>query len=72
MQRVERYVHHDQVVAVMSANKAKHRQHCLCFNGCKHFKPGQESNCPIAQAVYKNCKTFGIVTPVWECPQFAV
>lgn len=65
------YEHHGTVVSVNPELKGKHRDHCLCFQGCARFKPGTSENCEIAQAVYKNCVDFGIVTPVWECPQFA-
>jgi hypothetical protein len=27
-------------------------------------------NCEIAQVVYENCVRFGIISPVWECPEF--
>lgn len=37
---------------------------------CRKFKPGAEDNCPIAQAVYKNCVEFDIVTPMRECAKF--
>jgi hypothetical protein len=64
------YEHHGQTVTVRSDLQGKHRHHCLCFDGCKHFAPGTEQNCEIAAAVYRNCVQFNIVTPVWECPRF--
>jgi hypothetical protein len=66
----EQYEHHGHVVSVQSNLKGKHRDHCLCFQGCLHFSPGAENNCEIAAAVYQNCVRFNIVTPVWECPRF--
>ena len=27
----------------------KHREHCLCWFGCKHFKPNTPENCEVAQ-----------------------
>jgi len=64
------YEHHGNRVAVQEELKGTHREHCLCY-GCDNFKPGTEENCDIAEAVYENCVDFGIVTPVWECPDFA-
>ncbi len=64
------YEHHGATVSVQEENKGKHREHCLCFQGCSRFKPGTPDNCQIAQAVYHNCVEFNIVTPVWECPQY--
>lgn len=63
------YDHHGASVKVRPDLKGKHRQYCLCYM-CKKFKPGAEDNCPIAQAVYKNCVEFDIVTPMWECAKF--
>lgn len=72
MRPVERYVHHPQYgpVTVLSEVKGKHRDHCLCYNGCVHFKPGQPNNCHIAEAVFANCVKYGLVTPVYECPVY--
>jgi len=70
MKPVERYVHHGTEVVVFSELKGQHRDHCLCFNGCRRFKPGQPDNCPIAQATFENCVKFDLVTPVYECPVY--
>lgn len=67
---IEVYEHHGSSVAVQPHLKGKHREHCLCFQGCAEFKPGQADNCEIAKEVYANCQAFDIVTPVWECPRF--
>lgn len=64
------YEHHGEDVVVDEDLKGKHREHCLCFRGCKNFKPGEDDNCEIAEAVFNNCLAFNIVTPVWECPDF--
>lgn len=69
--RVDKYEHHSVEVTVLSEIKGQHRQHCLCYNGCKFFKPGTSENCEIAKATFKNCVTFNIVTPVYECPKYA-
>lgn len=69
---VIRYEHHGQEVAVREDLQGKHREHCLCWQGCSKFKPGlPEQNCPIANAVYAIDILTGIVTPVWECPLFS-
>ena len=66
----ERYTHHGREVSVVAAVKGQHRDHCLCF-ACSKFKPGTPENCPIAQATYENCVKHNLVTPVYECPEFA-
>lgn len=65
----ERYEHHGNEVWVDSALKGLHRAYCLCFQ-CAKFKPNTDENCPIAQSTYENCVEHGLVTPVWECPEF--
>jgi hypothetical protein len=67
---VERYEHHGGEVWVRADLKGRHREHCLCYRGCPKFKPGEAENCEIADAVYQNCVTFNVVTPVWECPVY--
>jgi hypothetical protein len=47
----------------------KHRAVCLCYH-CLRFKPGEEDNCPIAQALYGLCVTHDLVTPVVRCQHF--
>jgi hypothetical protein len=66
---IESYEHHQGVVSVRSDLKRKHHDDCLCYH-CERFKRGTQDNCMIAQAVYRNCGKFNIVTPVWECPIF--
>jgi hypothetical protein len=68
---IERYVHHGRDVAVESDLKGKHRAHCLCYV-CDKFNPGGPDHCPIAQRIYDTCVALGVVTPVWECPEFAI
>lgn len=65
----EKYKHHGTEVYVKTDLRGRHREHCLCHK-CDEFKPGTLFNCPIAQAIYKNCVAFNIVTPMWECPKF--
>jgi hypothetical protein len=65
------YEHHGCTVFVQEHLKGSHREHCLCYS-CAWFKPegDRKNQCPIADAVYKNCVEHNIVTPVWECPKF--
>jgi len=66
----EKYEHHGEEVTVRSDFKGKHRKHCLCFD-CDVFKGDDPvMKCSIAEAVFKNCVKFNIVTPVWECRYF--
>lgn len=67
---IEKYNHHGMEVSVQSNLKGLHRDHCLCFQGCKNFKPNTPENCPIAQENYEFCVKYNMVTPVWECPEF--
>ena len=63
------YVHHGGNVWVREDMKGKHRAHCLCYS-CEQFKPDTEANCLVAERVYKACKEFWLLTPVWECAWF--
>jgi hypothetical protein len=65
------YEHHGVNVSVREDLKGKHREHCLCYR-CRKFNPGKpETNCPIANLLYAVCLAQNVVTPVWECSQFA-
>jgi hypothetical protein len=66
-----KYKHHGTEVSVQEHLKGKHREHCLCFQNCVHFKPeNREENCEIANANFKTCVDFNVVLPVWECPKY--
>lgn len=54
---------------VIEGNMGKHKQNCLCFQGCKFFQPDGD-NCHIAAQLYAFDVDHDIVTPVWECPKF--
>ena len=67
----EKYAHHEMMVWVRKDLKGNHRSHCLCY-GCKRFLPGvPEDNCEIANLIYAANLATGVVTPVWECPDFS-
>lgn len=70
--KIEVYEHHDQMVYVQSHLKGKHKEHCLCYQQCKRFKPGEIDNCFLAQEIFELCKKANVVLPVWECPLFSV
>jgi len=57
-------------LAVQEQLVGKHRDHCLCWQKCKYFKPNEEDNCPIAQDLFEFDKKFGVTTPVWECETY--
>jgi hypothetical protein len=67
----EKYEHHGGEVWVRSDLKGKHREHCLCLQGCKKFKMGDAvNNCKKAQLLFAFCCLNNMTTPVWECPDF--
>ena len=69
----EKYKHHDGEVWVRSDLKGKHRENCLCMQGCKKFKPNDfENHCKKASLLYAYCRLNNMTTPVWECPDFEV
>lgn len=70
MEKVIRYRHHGVLMNVLEANQGKHRDNCLCWQGCKYFKPDTPLNCPIAQELYELDVKNELVTPVWECKLF--
>jgi len=66
----ERYEHHGVTVWVYSDLRGKHRRHCLCFD-CQSFYPDvPDMNCKIAEALFRFDRLNGLVTPVYECPEF--
>ena len=70
MPEIEQYEHHGNKVWVRSDLKGKHREHCLCFS-CQKFSPNNDlTNCLKARRIFKTCVDFGLVTPVWECPDY--
>ena len=65
-----KYEHHGAEVSVIEENKGRHRENCLCWQGCEYFKPGDELNCHIAQALFSLCVAYNLATPVWECAKY--
>lgn len=70
MGKIVWYEHHGWSVAVDEEFQGLHRDHCLCYRCGKFCLEDRESNCPIANALYRFLVLTGLVTPVWECPQF--
>jgi len=68
--KIIEYNHHGTDVKVQEHLKGKHREHCLCFQGCKKFKPGTDDNCKRAQHLFTFCVLLNMTTPVWECPDY--
>lgn len=67
---IEKYIHHGIEVSVDSKLKGKHKSYCLCHN-CKNldiYNP--ENNCTKANKLYELCKEEGILTVIFECPDF--
>jgi len=70
-EEIVKYQHHGVEVSVKRRLKSKHKEYCLCYKGCKFFKPeDRRINCLIANTLFEICVTFHIATPVWECPSF--
>lgn len=67
---LEEYEHHGRKVTVRSVLRGQHRDHCLCYDCGKFNEADRAANCPIANAVHDNCVKYGIVSPVWECPEY--
>ena len=69
MSDFEQYEHHGKMVWVRTDLRGRHRDHCLCYQ-CGRFIPDGKGNCPRAGILFNFCKTWDMVTPVWECPDF--
>lgn len=62
--------HYGRVVTGFAELEGKHREYCICYH-CNQFIPDvPDLNCPIARALFELDRLVGIVTPVWECPEF--
>lgn len=71
---VVKYEHHGQVVSVITSDLGRHRDRCLCWQGCKFFKPeDREENCPHATNLFNTLvdeENPILVAPVAECSKF--
>ena len=68
---IKKYEHHETEVSVQTHLEGKHREHCLCWQKCKFFKPEDRmGNCPIANLLFSVCVLCDLTTPVWECPKY--
>jgi len=70
MNKYEKYIHHGGEVWVRSDLKGTHRERCLCMFCKKLNVKDRKKNCKIANAVFKNCVKYNLVTPMFECPKF--
>ena len=61
---------HNKNLSVQEHLVGKHKEHCLCFQNCKFFKPNQPDNCKIAQSLFEFDIKNGVTTPVWECEKY--
>lgn len=69
--KIEQYEHNGNMVSVKSNLKGKHNDHCICFSNCDKFYPDNlNKNCKIANILASIDKNFGIITPIWECPDY--
>ena len=63
-------MHHNVLMSVQAHLKGRHKEHCLCYQGCLNFHPGEPGHCQIAQKLFALDQVYGLVTPVWECGTF--
>ena len=59
-----KYNHHGCDVTVLTKNKGKHRDNCLCFD-CKMWW-----GCTVRKKLYAMCVQYNFAAPVWECKSF--
>lgn len=68
--KIIKYEHHGIEVYVRNCLQGRHRDMCLCY-ACYKFKPEDDvNNCPKANRLYRLCIEEGMVTPVFECPDW--
>ena len=69
--KYEQYRHHGKgMVWVNSELKGRHKDYCLCYSCTKFIPQDRNANCVIADLLYATDCAMGIVTPVFECPNF--
>lgn len=71
MSKFVKYSHHGKNVWTAKKTKGKHQKYCLCHS-CKRFFPNSNlrNNCKTADHIFTLNRVFGLVTPVFECPDF--
>lgn len=61
---------HGKMCACMATYVGQHKDINICQAGkCLKFKPGQEDNCPTAQASFELSRKVGIV-PIMACSEY--
>ena len=71
MSKIIKYEHHGSLVSVQEHLKGTHRDHCLCYQDCKYFRPEtQGSHCPRAQELFEYCVKYSMTIPVFECGKY--
>ena len=65
----EQKEHHGKTVWCRKGQDNLHRDICLC-SSCNKFKPeSPEMSCDQARILFAICTTYGMTTPVLECPK---
>jgi hypothetical protein len=72
MNKIIKYEHYNKNVSVQEHLKGLHKEHCLCYQNCKFFKPNMSENCSIAQGLYEFDIKNNVTTPVWECEKYEI
>jgi len=68
--KLSTYQHYGKGVTTVSEFVGRNREICICYQGCKFFKPGEEDGCEISTMAYMLSKIAGIVL-VMTCTKFA-
>jgi len=68
-QPLSEYQHYGKQVTSVKEFVGRNKDICICRQGCKFFKPGQEDNCEISAMSYQLSKIAGIVL-IMTCMKF--
>ena len=63
------YRHFGKDVTTVTEFVGRNQEICICRQGCKFFKPGEDDNCEITAMSYQLSKIAGIVL-VMTCVKF--
>ena len=66
---ITEYSHHNMNVSVVEEFKGKHKDICICHQGCLFFAPKEELSCNFAKRAFGASKEIGIVL-VMECKHY--